>query len=475
MAQPDLILQSDAAWIPNGCNSPGSKVPRGPESAIQDPQSVVFGISKNMGASIVKQSVEERRQAAIDAHEIWASIERRRGNLVDETPFEPGPKAQMVPASAVAPRRVEWLWPDRIPLGMPTLFSGDPKLGKSLAALSLIASVSRGGPLPGARADSLATAPRGSAILLSAEDDPAQTIVPRLIAAGADLERVHIISTIVESDFRNRDCRILHSERMPTLSADDLAAIEHRATALGDCRLIVFDPVSAYLGGPDGTRSPDPRRALTPLKQMAERLGAAVVLITHHSKTNASSTNGKYRVLGSIGYVGVCRANILFMEDPDDPTGRRVLMLDNGGNLAPPQPGLVYTVRDDGAGAFCDWLPETIDLDADAALARAVRAGKASTSGKSTRRRDCEDWLRGYLAGGPRPTPECEQAALTAGFNRPVLHRARTALAVRCLRSGFGKGACYHWSLPEAAIETHDCSDDGAGAHALHFAEVCAK
>ena len=93
-------------------------------------------------------------------------------------------------------------------------------------------------------------------------------------------------------------------QRMPTLSAEDLDVIERRAAALGDCRLIVFDPISAYVAG----RNADVRRALAPLRDMAERLGAAIVLITHHNKQGASGTNGKYRVLGSIAYVGVCRA-----------------------------------------------------------------------------------------------------------------------------------------------------------------------
>jgi hypothetical protein len=61
---------------------------------------------------------------------------------------------------------------------------------------------------------------------------------------------------------------------------------------------------------------------------------------------------------------------------------------------------------------------------------------------------------------------DCEQAAVAAGFNRRLLERARAALAVRCLRSGFGKGACYHPSLPDAPGESSDRADDRAGAHA---------
>ncbi len=130
------------------------------------------------------------------------------------------------------------------------------------------------------------------------------------------------------------------------------------------------------------------------------------------------------------------------------------------------QPALAYVIRDEGAGLFCDWLPETIELDADAALDRAVKAGRSGASGRLARRHECEVWLRGYLAGGAKPATECERAALAAGFTRSVLLGARIALAVRCLRSGFGKGACYHWSLPEAASESSERPDLIAGAHA---------
>jgi hypothetical protein len=405
----------------------------------------------------------------MDAREAWKVEEILGGRPVADFDYEAGPSARMVSASEIAPGEVEWLWPDRIPLGMLNLFSGDPKLGKSLVTLSLIAAVTRGGPLPGAGVGQ-ARAPRGSAILLSAEDDPARTIVPRLRAAGADLSRVHILSTMVEPEFRglpgDPGAEIVACERMPTLSADDLRIIEQRAAALGDCRLIGFDPVSAYLAGSDAHGGTDLRRALAPMGDMAVRLGAAVVLVTHHNKRGASGTNGKYRVLGSIAYVGASRANFLFLKDPDDPTGRRVLWLDNGGNLAPRQPALAYVIRDDGAGPFCDWLPETIDLDADAALARSVKAGRVGATVKGGRRRDCEEWLKGYLAGGPKPAKECETAALAAGFSRFFLERARAALAVRCLRSGFGKGAIYHLSLPEAVDEAPEISNHDAGDHA---------
>ncbi len=148
--------------------------------------------------------------------------------------------------------------------------------------------MTRGGPLPGSGADGPAMAPAGSVILLSAEDDPATAIVPRLLAAGAEMERVKILSSIVEPGFDgdpySPDTRIVACERMPTVHPQDLRVIERQAAELGDCRLIVFDPITAYLGGPDGQRGGDTRRVLAPLNDMARRLGAAIVLVTHHNK-----------------------------------------------------------------------------------------------------------------------------------------------------------------------------------------------
>jgi hypothetical protein len=410
----------------------------------------------------VGQHDELRQRAAFEAQQLWKITDILTGTAAPEPDFDPGPKAQLISASEIAPQRTEWLWPGRIPLGMLVLFSGDPKLGKSLAALSLIAAVTRGGPLPGGGAGGPAMAPRGSAILLSGEDDWARTIVPRLLAAGADLDRVKSLSMMLEPEFRGfRDGPTAHvpaCERMPTLSAVDLQAIERSAAELGDCRLIVFDPITAYLG-----RNADVRRALTPLRNMARRLDATILLITHHNKQGASGTNGKYRVLGDIGSVGVCRVNFMFLADPDDPTGRRRLMLDNGRNLGPKVPALPYVIREEGGAAVADWLLETIDLDADAALARAAKAGKTGDSGRLARHYACEQWLRGYLAGGPKPVKECERAAMMAGFNPSLINRARATLCIRTFRSGFGQGSCCYIDLPEASGEPPQSPDCLAG------------
>ena len=262
------------------------------------------------------------------------------------------------------------------------MFAGDPKLGKSYVTLAMAAALSRGLPLP------MSDRPDrpGSTILMSAEDDPARTIVPRLVAGGADLTKIHILESVILAN---------GSEALPSLRAD-IDAITAAAARLGDCRLIVIDPVSAYLKGVDDNRNAALRGVLTPLNRLAEQLGAAVVLVSHLTK--AGSANGKHRVLGSIAYVGACRANHLFVADPDDPTGRRVLMLDNGSNVAPPAPALAYTIEDRDSGPRIEWSDEPV-TSTIGQLAQTRRI--AATPPRRASRRDIANATTGFARFWP--------------------------------------------------------------------------
>ncbi len=256
-------------------------------------------------------------------------------------------------ASEIEPLAVEFLWEPRVPGGMLSLFAGDPKLGKSFVTIAMAASVSRGAPLP------MDDRPRdpASVIIMSAEDDVGRTIVPRLRSAGANLDKIHILESVILED---------GTEALPSLRSD-LDRIEEAAGSLGDCKLIIIDPITAYLFGIDDHHNVELRGVLSPLKRLAESLGIAVVLVSHTNK--AGGPNGKYRVQGSIAYVGACRANFLFLKDREDPTGRRVLMLDNGCNLAPTVPTLACRIEDRGDGPRVEWETEPVPITTEEALA----------------------------------------------------------------------------------------------------------
>lgn len=342
-------------------------------------------------------------------------------------------EVKLIRASTIKVLLIDWLWESRVPLGMLTLFAGDPKLGKSFATLYLAAMVSRGAELPGG---GIPDGP-GSVIIMSAEDDPARVIVPRLKAMGADLTKIHILESVISEKGK---------ESLPSL-AEDVGRIKAAADSLGDCRLIIIDPVSAYLGGIDDHRNAELRGVLSPLKAMAEAGNLAVILVSHMGKSGG--TNGKYRVIGSIAYVGACRANFLFVKDRDDPTGARVLMLDNGGNLAPPAATLAYTIVCDKDGPRVDWCQGTVDITAEQALAADQAAQQAERGEKvAPERSDAELWLKEMLGDGPMLVRELEEFAKNGGIKTRTLERAKKNLGVESFKEGFKTDAKWFWRLP---------------------------
>jgi putative DNA primase/helicase len=340
--------------------------------------------------------------------------------------------ARITCAADIVRRDVEWLWPGRVPLGMLTMLAGDPKLGKGFVALDMATALSRGLPLPQGGFASRT----GSTLLMSAEDAAAETVIARLTTAGANLAKIHLFESVILGN---------GSEALPSLRYD-IDVITAAAARFGDCKLIVIDPVSAYLEGVDDHRNAALRSALSPLKTLAERLGAAVVLINHLTKKAAAS--GKHRVLGSIAYVGACRANHLFVRDPKDPDNRRVLMLDNGSNLAPTAPALAYTIEDGGDGPRIIWSDEPVPITVDEALR--PESGLRSP-GQERELSECEEWLREALAGAPVLAADLRRAGRDAGFSWTTLRRARSRIGAVTRRDGFGPGSKCYWQPRNAS------------------------
>ena len=212
-------------------------------------------------------------------------------------------------ASDITPQEIRWLWPQRIALGKLSLIAGDPGLGKSLLSLRIAAIVSRGGLWPVDQTQS----PPGSVLIVSAEDGADDTIVPRLAAAGADLSKIHILDHV----------RVLGADGKPLdreLSLEsDIAWVEKTIADLDDCRLVIVDPISAYLGKVDSHRNTEVRAVLGPLAKLAGRLDVAIQAVSHLNKSAGDSA--AYRVVGSIAFSAAVRGSLLVVKDRDDPCG----------------------------------------------------------------------------------------------------------------------------------------------------------
>jgi hypothetical protein len=354
-------------------------------------------------------------------------------------------RAVTVCLADVASERVRWLWPRRVPLGKVTVLDGDPGLGKSTLALDVAARVTRGQAMPdGARADLGGAA---GVVLLSAEDGLEDTIRPRLDAAGADLVRVVALTAVAEA---------AGGERLPELTRD-LAHIEDAIEAVGAV-LVVIDPLMAYLGAGINTyRDQDVRRALAPLKALAEDTGVAVVVIRHLNKNGGA--NALYRGGGSIGIIGAARSGLLVARDPDDPAGERCILVGTKSNLGPPAGALAYrVVQTTEAVARIDWLGESAHT-AKTLLTQPESEGERGPGAEA------KEFLRDALAEGERPAEDVLSEAQGARIARSTLHRARERLGVRVRREGFGPGGRWLWSLPESQ-KPHRASPEPIDRHA---------
>lgn len=189
----------------------------------------------------------------------------------------------------LTPEPVQWLWNGWLALGKLHILAGAPGQGKTTLAMAVAATVSIGGRWP----DGGRSLP-GRVVIWTGEDDPADTLLPRLIAAGADRARCHFVSGV--------DC---NGRALPFDPAQHLQALQAEIRKLGDVRLLVVDPVVSAVAG-DSHKNTEVRRALQPLVDLAAACGCAVLGISHFSKGGAGQDPAQ-RVVGSIAFTAVAR------------------------------------------------------------------------------------------------------------------------------------------------------------------------
>jgi putative DNA primase/helicase len=347
--------------------------------------------------------------------------------IFDEYTKPCAPGAVLRRISDIPAQELRWLWPGRIPLGKLTLFAGDPGLGKSFVTLDIAAHVTRGKTWPDGTPGS---GDPGSVIILSAEDDAADTIRPRLDAAGADLDRVLILQAV-------RRAKPSGETTLEHFSLEtDVLALQDAVASVNDPGLIVLDPISAYLGSTDSHVNARVRGLLAPLAELARSLRVAVVAVDHLSKSNRPAL---YRPNGSIAFTAAARAVWLFAKNPDDLMQR--LMLPGKMNLAPDQLGLSYTLQERSQGVVVVSWGGPVRLTADAAL-------EPEATGEKSERLEAMEWLREQLSGGPLTAKQIRRDATTAGFSWSTLRRAKDTLRVVHSKQGFAGG--WLWELPTA-------------------------
>ncbi|MCL2620278.1 MAG: AAA family ATPase [Defluviitaleaceae bacterium] len=334
----------------------------------------------------------------------------------------------LVCMSNVEPKEVRWLWPGLLAFGKISLMRGQGGSGKTHLCLALAAAVSTGSSLPLLSKGNEGTSAfhkveAGNVLFISAEDDLADTIAPRLIAAGANMSRVFSYTESTE--------RKLHytSPMFEQLIAQSKPSI------------VVVDPIQGYFGNSDMNRANSVRPIMTHLRVLAEKYDCSILLVEHLTKSGQGG--GFHRGLGSIDITSAARSVLMVGNDHSNPKERGITQIkSNIGNMD----GVIgFTINDSGLV----WNPDTY-------LTSSIIEGR----NKKNRRyqgddnekeisalEEAKEFLRDNLANGEYLCKDVELEAEQSGISKQTLRRAREELKVVTVREGFGKPG--YWKLPD--------------------------
>jgi putative DNA primase/helicase len=350
-----------------------------------------------------------------------------------------GRRVIVTAAASIERAPVKWLVPRRVPIGNVTVLAGVGGLGKSQWTIRIAGELSRG-----VYGDCAGT------LIATAEDAPETTVVPRLEAVEADLERIRFLTV------RNGDDEISDGITIP----NDLPDVE-AIIRVSDIRLLVVDPLVAHLQTSiDSHKDQSVRRALAPLYRLAASADIAVIALLHLNKTTGLAPLA--RLSGSGGFGNAARSVLLLDRDPDDGDGhqgRRRILAHIKCNLAPLAPSLVYEIES-------VLLPAT-DTAPDVETSRITLIGETDLSAEAilnqggeeerTAREEAEAFLRDYLADGARhPAAQIYEEAAKLRIADSTLKRARKKIRAKTEKSSFDGG--WEWWLPSKSPDTETLS-----------------
>ncbi len=357
---------------------------------------------------------------------------------------------ELVRASDLKPEPVAWLWEGWLAQGKLHIFGGAPGTGKTTISMGLAATVTMGGRWPDG-----SKAPVGNVVVWSGEDDPADTLIPRLTLSGADLSRVFFIAEVRQGN-----------ERRSFDPARDMEPLRRKLAEIGDVRLLIVDPIVSAVAG-NSHRNAEVRRGLQPLVDMGAAMGCAVLGITHFSK-GTSGNDPVERLTGSIAFAGLARVVLVAAKhQEDDADGRTVrLFCRSKSNIGPDDGGFEYDLHQAELGTYPGIFASYVLWgDAVEGSARALLAEADSTGDEGGTAGDIKQFLTDLLSDGPMSVKAIKADIDGAGYSWRTVERAKKALGIEAVKEGGtigGKGQQWVWRLPidqKTAKTTEDRQD----------------
>ncbi|MFM0644530.1 AAA family ATPase [Paraburkholderia bryophila] len=360
--------------------------------------------------------------------DIMRGVLAKAERIVKPEPIRDG--VVLVNGADLKPQPVRWLWDGWLARGKLHILAGAPGQGKTTIAIGFAATVTSGGRWPdGSRC------PAGNVLIWSGEDDPADTLLPRLLAAGADASRVYFVNgTRVNGELDSFE------------PSRDMLALQEQAERIGNVRLIVVDPIVSAVTG-DSHKNTETRRALQPLVDLAASMDAALIGITHFSK-GGQGGDPTQRVVGSIAFTAVARVVLVAAKvKSEDGEDRRILARSKS-NIGPDEGGFEYHLAQSEPlpGIHASYVAWGNSV---AGSARELLSDPNEQDDEESSAKDAAaDFLVQVLGNDVVPTKSVEAEAKEAGIAMRTLRRASDALGVKKRR---GDGGKWYWSLPKSS------------------------
>jgi 5S rRNA maturation endonuclease (ribonuclease M5) len=339
-------------------------------------------------------------------------------------------------ASELKPKPINWLWDGWIAGGKFHLLGGVAGTGKTTISLALASIITNGGKFPdGFRSQ------QGNVVIWTGEDDVADTLTPRLIAMGANLERIFFVEAV------NTD-----NGEKPFNPSTDIPTLQDAIAKIDNVKLLIIDPIVSVIKG-DSHKNAEVRKDLSPLIQMAESMGFAIIGITHFSKGTAGREPIE-RITGSLAFGAVARIVLAASRCKTDDGEDIRIFLRAKSNIGADNGGFEYS------------LDQTV-IEAGIETSRVVWGSAVEGSARDLLvdveddsdggcMSECMQFLSSILSDGEVRAAEIKKDCNGAGYSISTMNRAKKKLGIQAKKIGIGSGSYWVWELPKVFSDYKD-------------------
>ena len=335
-------------------------------------------------------------------------------------------------ASELKPKPINWIWNGWVAGGKFHLLGGVAGTGKTTISLALVSSITTGGKFPDG-----SKAPKGNVLVWTGEDDVCDTLTPRLMAMGADLDKVHFIQGMKTGN-----------DERPFEPSSDMPFLKEAIEKIGDVKVLIIDPIVSVVKG-DSHKNAEVRKDLTPLVQMAEQIGFAIIGITHFSK-GTSGREPIERITGSLAFGAVARVVLVASKTKNEDGDDIRIFLRAKSNIGIDEGGFEYFLE----SATTDNGIETSRVSWGSLIEGSAREllDDAEEESEGGGIKGCMALIADLLAYGEVSAKQMEKDCTGAGYTHATIRRAKKRLGVDSRKRGMGSKGVWMWILPSKVL-----------------------